>query len=77
MKLMNRKMEQTLNEEGVLKKEPANWLAAADKWDHGQLILTTKRILFIGDFERVLLKPLYFPHSRDYLCDNPIRHIVC
>lgn len=43
---MKKDMQEVLNEEGVVRNEPAQWIKSDEQTEHGRLILTTKRLFF-------------------------------
>jgi len=43
---MKKDMQEVLNEEGVVRNEPALWIKSDEQTEHGRLILTTKRLFF-------------------------------
>ena len=43
---MEKKIQEIMKEEGVVRNEPCSWIKSDDVMEHGRLILTTKRLFF-------------------------------
>lgn len=67
---MEKKIQDIMKEEGVVRNEPCSWIKSDEVMEHGRLILTTKRLFFA----RNVINTTAF--SRYFINDQELQDII-
>ncbi len=62
---MEKKLQQILKEEGVVRNEPAMWIKEEGVTEHGRLILTSKRLFFARNMINTTSFSRYFINEQE------------